>query len=73
MCCMRNLNPSLGLCNGTILIYKSFGHHLIVAEIITCVHCHEIVLILIISFIPSETQLPLNLNVDNFQLVMNLQ
>jgi len=55
---MRNLNPSLGLCNGTRLICKSFAPHLIEAEIITGVHCHERVFIPMISFIPSDTQLP---------------
>ena len=55
---MRNLNPSLGLCNGTRLICKSFSPHVIEAEIITGVHCHERVLIPRISFIPSDTQLP---------------
>jgi len=55
---MRNLNPSLGLCNGTRLICKSFSPHVIKAEIITGVHCNERVLIPRISFIPSDTQLP---------------
>jgi len=55
---MRNLNPSLGLCNGTRLICKSFSPHLIEAEIITGVHCNETVLIPRISFIPSDTKLP---------------
>ncbi len=54
---MRNLNPSLGLCNGTRLICKSFSPHLIEAEIITGVHCNETVLIPRISFIPSDTKL----------------
>ena len=55
---MRNLNPSLGLCNGTRLICKSLSNHLIEAEIITGVHSNETVLIPRISFIPSDTQLP---------------
>ena len=55
---MRNLNPSIGLCNGTRLICKSFFPHLIEAEIITGVHCHQIVLIPRIFFIPSDIQLP---------------
>ena len=55
---MRNLNPSLGLCNGTRLICKSFAQHVIEAEIITGVYCHQIVLIPRISLIPSDTMLP---------------
>jgi ATP-dependent DNA helicase PIF1 len=58
MMLMRNFNSSLGLCNGTRLICKSFSPHLIEAQIITGVHCNEIVLIPRISFIPSDTELP---------------
>jgi ATP-dependent DNA helicase PIF1 len=32
---LRNLNQSIGLCNGTRLIVKRLGHHVIEAEIIT--------------------------------------
>ena len=55
---MRNLNSSLGLCNGTRLICLSFSPHLIEAEIITGVHAHQKVLIPRISLIPSDIQLP---------------
>ena len=53
---MRNLNPSLGLCNGTRLSCKSFSPHVIEAEIITGVHSNNRVLIPRISLIPSDTQ-----------------
>ena len=55
---MRNLNPSIGLCNGTRLICLSFSPHLIETEIITGVHSGQKVLIPRISFIPSDVQLP---------------
>ena len=63
---MRNLNPSLGLCNGTRLICKSLRTHITEAEIITGVHCNEIVLIPRISFIPSDTQLPFEFKSGQF-------
>ena len=63
---IRNLNHSLGLCNGTRLICKSFTQHLIEAEIITCVHSHEIVFIPRISFIHSDIQLPFEFKCRQF-------
>src|SRR5437870_1048671 len=55
---LRNLNPSIDLCNGTRLICKSLSPHLIEAEIIAGVYCGQTVLIPRISFIPGDTQLP---------------
>ena len=55
---MRNLNPLIGLCNGTRLICLFFSPHLIETEIITGVHSGQKVLIPRISFIPSDVQLP---------------
>ena len=55
---MRNLNPSIGLCNETRLICLSFSPHLIETKIITGVHSGQKVLIPRISFIPSDVQLP---------------
>ena len=63
---MRNLNQSLGLCDDTRLICKSFAPHLIEAEIITCAHYNERVLIPRISFIPSDTQLPFEFKLRQF-------
>ena len=55
---MMNLNPLIGLCNGTRLICLFFSPHLIENEIITGVHSGQKVLIPRISFIPSDVQLP---------------
>ena len=55
---MRNLNPTLGLCNGTRLICKAFFSHVIETEIIIGVYCNQRVLIPRISFIPSDVDLP---------------
>jgi PIF1-like helicase/DNA helicase Pif1-like protein len=65
---MRNLNPSLGLCNGTRLICKSFASHLIEADIVTGVHRCEKVLIPRICFIPSDTELPFDFKRRQFPI-----
>ena len=65
---MRNLNPSLGLCNGTRLICQSFSPHLIQAEIITGVHRNQTVLIPRISLIPSDVQLPFEIKRRQFPI-----
>jgi DNA helicase Pif1-like protein len=65
---MRNLNPSLGLCNGTRLICQSFSPHLIQAKIITGVHKNQIVLIPRISLIPSDVQLPFEIKRRQFPI-----
>ena len=65
---MRNLNPSLGLCNGTRLICKSFASHVIQAEIITGVHSGQAALIPRIIFVPSDVQLPFQFKLIQFPI-----
>lgn len=55
---LRNLNPSLGLCNGTQLICKEFNRHSIIADIKTGSRNGNQVVIPRIGLIPSDTDLP---------------
>jgi len=55
---LRNLNQSIGLCNGTRLIVKRLGHHVIEAEIITGNNVGKCVFIPRIIMSPSGTDWP---------------
>ncbi|XP_054163800.1 ATP-dependent DNA helicase pif1-like [Oppia nitens] len=55
---LRNINPSIGLCNGTTLICKEFHRLSIVAEIKTGKNQGRQVVIPRIDLIPSDTDLP---------------
>ena len=49
---LRNLNPSIGLCNETRMVYKGFDKNVIYAEITTRQHADEKVILPIIPFKP---------------------
>ena len=70
---LRNISPSNGLCNGTRLICRSFQRHVIEAEIITGKHAGTRAFIPRINLSPLNTDLPLLLNVINFQYNQHLQ
>ena len=55
---LRNLNPFLGLCNGTQLKCIAFHQHLIEAEIVTGIKTGEKVFLPRINIEPSDTELP---------------
>jgi len=55
---LRNLNQSIGLCNGTRLIVKRLGQHVIEAEIITGNNVGKRVFIPRIIMSPSGTNWP---------------
>jgi ATP-dependent DNA helicase PIF1 len=55
---LRNLNQSIGLCNGTRLIVKRLGQHVIEAEIITGNNVSKRVFIPCIIMSPSGTDWP---------------
>lgn len=57
---LRNLNPTLGLCNGTRLIIRALGSRVIDAEIISGDHAGDRVFIPRIRLQPSNSQLPFN-------------
>lgn len=63
---LRNLNPSLGLCNGTQLICKTFQRHVIDAEIATGNHKGHRVFIPRITLTPSDSGLPFDLKRRQF-------
>ncbi len=52
---LRNLNQSIGLCNGTRLIVKRLGQHVIEAEIITWNNVNKRMFIPHIIMSPSGT------------------
>ena len=51
---LRNLNPSIGLCNGTRMVCKKFDKNVIYAEITTEQHAGEKVLLPRISLKPTK-------------------
>jgi ATP-dependent DNA helicase PIF1 len=55
---MRNINPSLGLCNGTRLIVTKMGKFVIEGKIINGNHLGDRVFIPRFSLIPSDKRLP---------------
>ncbi len=55
---LRNLNQSIGLCNGTRLIIKKLGQRVIEAKIITGNNVGKCVFIPRIIMSPSETDWP---------------
>jgi ATP-dependent DNA helicase PIF1 len=65
---LRNLAPSLGLCNGTRLICRAFQNKVIDAEVITGSHVGSRVFIPRMSLSPSDSNLPFNLNRRQFPI-----
>jgi ATP-dependent DNA helicase PIF1 len=63
---LRNLNQSIGLCNGTRLIVKRLGQRVIEAEIITGNNVSKRVFIPRIIMSPSETDWPFILHRRQF-------
>ena len=58
---LRNLNPKKGLSNGTRLIIRNMGEHVVDAEILTGNHARERVFIPRINLSPSQAELPFRL------------
>lgn len=54
---LRNINPSIGLCNGTRLICRAFGEHTIIAEIAVGERKGDITFIPRIPLQPSDPKL----------------
>ena len=65
---LRNINPMIGLCNGTRLICKRFFNHVIEAKILTGKHFGQTVFIPRINFFPSDSVSPFDLRRRQFPL-----
>ncbi|XP_028799879.1 uncharacterized protein LOC114755171 [Neltuma alba] len=68
---MRNLDKSIGLCNGTRLVVTRLEKHVIGAEIITGIGTGQEVLIPRITITPSETSLPFALCRSQFPIMLS--
>ncbi|XP_028801522.1 uncharacterized protein LOC114756750 [Neltuma alba] len=68
---MRNINKSIGLCNGTRLIVTRLEKHVIGAEIITGSNTGMHVLIPRLTITPSETSLPFTLCRRQFPVMLS--
>lgn len=64
----RNLNTMKGLCNGTRLIIRNMGEHILDAEILTGDHAGERVFIPRINLSPSQAELPFRLRRRQFPI-----
>ncbi len=65
---MCNLNQSIGLCNGTRLIVKRLGQHVIEAKIIIGINVDKCVFIPRIIMSPFETDWPFVLHHHQFPI-----
>ncbi|KZV50108.1 hypothetical protein F511_31490 [Dorcoceras hygrometricum] len=63
---LRNIDHSLGLCNGTRLIVTRLRNHVLEGRILTGSNAGHKVLIPRMSLTPSDPRLPFNSNEDNF-------
>ncbi|XP_028807349.1 uncharacterized protein LOC114762065 [Neltuma alba] len=68
---MRNLDKSIGLCNGTRLVVTRLEKHVMGAEIITGIGTGQEVLIPHITITPSETSLPFALCRRQFPIMLS--
>lgn len=64
----RNLNTMRGLCNGTRMIIRNMGEHVLDAEILTGEHAGEREFIPRIILSPSQTELPFQLRRRQFPI-----
>ncbi|KAL2921824.1 ATP-dependent DNA helicase PIF1, partial [Bienertia sinuspersici] len=65
---LRNMNQSIGLCNGTRLIIKKLGYRVIEAQVITGPRSGDSVLIPRIDLMPSDKKMDLPLKRRQFPL-----
>ena len=65
---LRNLNTKRGLCNGTRLIVKDFKQNLIIAQVLCGSAEKQMVFIPRIDMIPTNTDLPFELNRRQFPI-----
>ncbi|XP_031116687.1 uncharacterized protein LOC116020348 [Ipomoea triloba] len=63
---LRNIDHSLGLCNGTRLVVTRLSEHVIEAKIMSGNHSGTRVLVPRLSMTPSDPRLPFKLVEDNF-------
>jgi ATP-dependent DNA helicase PIF1 len=68
---MRNMNQSLGLCNGTRLIVTKLGKYVIEGKILTGRNIGERVFIPRLSLIPSDKRLPFKFERRQFPLTVS--
>jgi ATP-dependent DNA helicase PIF1 len=68
---MRNMNQSLGLCNGTRLIVTKMGKYVIEGKILTGRNIGERVFIPRLSLIPSDKRLPFKFQRRQFPLTVS--
>ena len=66
---LRNLNPKMGLCNGTRLLIKNCHTNCIIAEIISECNKGDVVAIPRIDLRPSDVNLPFILNRRQFLII----
>lgn len=66
---IRNIDQSKGLCNGTRLLVTNMGNHLIKCEVLTGQNSGDTVFIPRMSFVPSNTSLPIKFQRRQFPVI----
>ncbi|XP_031108664.1 uncharacterized protein LOC116013152 [Ipomoea triloba] len=68
---LRNIDHSMGLCNGTRLIITRLSDHVVEAKIVTGNNAGQIVLIPRMSMTPTDTRLPFKFQRRQFPLMLS--
>ncbi|XP_031125169.1 uncharacterized protein LOC116027603 [Ipomoea triloba] len=68
---LRNIDHSMGLCNGTRLIITRLSDHVVEAKIVTGNNADKIVLIPRMSMTPTDTRLPFKFQRRQFPLMLS--
>ncbi|XP_031127619.1 uncharacterized protein LOC116029716 [Ipomoea triloba] len=68
---LRNIDHSMGLCNGTRLIITRLSDHVVEGKIVTAHNADKIVLIPRMSMTPTDTRLPFKFQRRQFPLMLS--
>ncbi|XP_031101909.1 uncharacterized protein LOC116005811 [Ipomoea triloba] len=68
---LRNIDHSIGLCNGTRLIVSKLGNHVIEAKILCGTHYGKNVLISQLALTPSDPRLPFKFQKKQFPVMLS--
>ncbi|KAL1321297.1 hypothetical protein AAHE18_14G118300 [Arachis hypogaea] len=68
---LRNIDHSMGLCNGTGLVITNFGKHIIEAKSITCKSCGQKIFIPRMTLSPFDHRIPFKFQRRQFRITVS--